>query len=73
MSSHGSVEEALGGPRSLPEMLFGTRLTLTHERSGITLHFNAVDALREWQVRTLRCHARLEYRVWLSRSRLSTH
>jgi hypothetical protein len=47
-SPHTSVEEALGA-RALPEMLFGTSLTLTHEPSGVALVFNATDALGEWK------------------------
>ncbi|KAL3700651.1 hypothetical protein R1sor_018673 [Riccia sorocarpa] len=34
----------------LPEMLFGnSSLELTHEATGLKLHFNALDALRGWK------------------------
>ena len=40
--------EASLGTSHLPEMVFGSRLDLTHEASGTTIHFNAECALREW-------------------------
>ena len=42
--------EAVVGSRLLPEMLFGSELSLTHEASGVALVFNATEALREWKV-----------------------
>ena len=38
------------GARQLPEMLFSSELSLTHEASGVALVFNATEALREWKV-----------------------
>jgi hypothetical protein len=46
----GSTEEAVSA-RALPEMVFGTRVELTHEASGTVIAFNALDALREWKAR----------------------
>ena len=45
------LETSLGA-KSLPEMTFGSELTLTHAGSGVQLAFTAADALREWKV----CH-----------------
>ena len=42
--------EARLGTSHLPEMLYGSALTLTHAESNTKLHFNAEDALREWLV-----------------------
>jgi hypothetical protein len=44
-----SLETSLGA-KSLPEMTFGSELTLTHAGSGVQLAFTAADALREWKV-----------------------
>ena len=44
------MEERLGA-RGLPEMLFGSTLELKHEASGVTLSFNALDALLGWKAR----------------------
>jgi type 2A phosphatase activator TIP41 len=41
------VEASTGAPTT-PEMLFDSSLTFTHAESGVTLSFNAEDALREW-------------------------
>jgi type 2A phosphatase activator TIP41 len=38
----------------LPEMVFGdSLLELIHNASGIRVHFNAYDALREWKKEAL--------------------
>ena len=44
------LETSLGA-KSLPEMTFGSELTLTHAGSGVQLAFTAADALREWKAR----------------------
>ncbi len=41
------LEQRLGTSH-LPEMVYGSALELTHESTGVKLHFNAEDALREW-------------------------
>lgn len=41
------LEQRLGTSH-LPEMVYGSTLELTHESTGVKLHFNAEDALREW-------------------------
>jgi len=38
-------------------MLFGAELRLTHEASGVSVCFNATDALREWKARLPRSPA----------------
>jgi len=43
------LESALGA-KSLPEMTFGSELTLTHQASGVQLAFTAADALHQWKV-----------------------
>ena len=42
-----ALESRLGSAH-LPEMVYGSALELTHEATGVRLHFNAEDALREW-------------------------
>ncbi|MQL87649.1 hypothetical protein Taro_020179, partial [Colocasia esculenta] len=42
------------GTSHLPEMVFGDNsLHLLHEKSGLMLHFNAFDALKEWKKESL--------------------
>lgn len=44
----------LGSPLTLPEILFGnSNLTLTHEGTGISLAFFALDALKAWKLEDL--------------------
>jgi type 2A phosphatase activator TIP41 len=44
------AQRALGGVLTVPEILFGnSRLELRHAGSGVTLHFDALDALRAWR------------------------
>ena len=42
-----ALEKTLGTSH-LPEMVYGSTLELTHESTGVRLHFNAEDALKEW-------------------------
>ena len=43
------VASRIGTTDRLPEQLYGNNtLLLCHEASGLTISFNAVDALRSW-------------------------
>jgi type 2A phosphatase activator TIP41 len=45
-----AVSRQLGGVLTVPEILFGnSRLELAHAPSGVTLLFDALDALRAWR------------------------
>lgn len=45
-----ACSKQLGGVLTVPEILFGnSNLQLTHQASGTTLSFEAVDALRAWR------------------------
>lgn len=50
----GSRLEKVLGTMHLPQMVFGDNfLELVHEASGVKIHFNALDALREWRQESL--------------------
>jgi len=53
MLREGRRAEGAVGSRLLPEMLFSSELSLTHEASGVALVFNATEALREWKAEAL--------------------
>jgi len=45
-----AVDACLGGVISLPEQLFGhSWVDFHHTASGVSINFNALDALRGWK------------------------
>lgn len=59
--------ERLGHVKNTPEQLFANScLELKHEHTGLTLHFNAFDALQAWDKAKLPAVKVLSAQDWLS-------
>lgn len=58
-----AIERATGAPTT-PEMLFDSALELVHEKSGVSLRFEAEDALRAWRAHGLPAIQVAAARAW---------